>query len=131
MKIATTIASVLVGLILLFASVTYFLFMSGVMPPPDQAEMSDAVIKWNAGADATVYLMPLVKFIEFACGLLFVFRSYVALANLVILPVSINVFLFHAFLGPETIAMGALLLIGNLFLIYAYRDKYAPLFTRR
>ena len=131
MRIATIIVSVLVGLILIFASVTYFLFMSGVMPAPDPGAMPEAVQKWNAGAEATVYLMPLVKVLELVCGILFVTRSYVALANLIILPISINIFLFHLFLGPESIAMGAMLFIGNIFLIYAYRDRYAALFQRR
>lgn len=131
MRIATIVISVLIGLLLLFASITYFLFTFGIIPPPSAEGMSDGVMKWNAGAEATVYLMPLVKVIELLCGILFVTRSYVALANLIILPISVNVFLFHAFLGPETIAMGALLLLGNLFLIYAYRDKYANLFTRK
>ncbi|MBD3583165.1 DoxX family protein [Flavobacterium selenitireducens] len=131
MRIATIVVSVLVGLILLFASVTYFLFMFGVIPPPSTDGMSDAVMKWNAGAEATVYLMPLVKVLELLCGIFFVTRSYVALANLVILPISVNAFLFHAFLAPETIAMAALLFIGNLFLIYAYRDRYKVLFTRK
>ena len=131
MRIATIAVTILLGLLLLFASVTYFLFTFGITPPPSMEGMSDGVMKWNAGAEATVYLMPLVKTVELLCGILFLTRSYVALANLVILPVAINAFLFHVFLGPETIAMAALLLVWNLFLIYAYRSKYAALFTRK
>lgn len=129
MRIATIIVRILVGLILLFASVTYFLMMMQVIPFPKQ-EMSEGVMKWNAGADATGYLMPLVKVLELICGVLFVSGFYVALANIVILPISINVFLFHAFLGPETIGMGAALLLGNIFLIYAYRDRYTAVLAR-
>lgn len=127
MRIATIIVRFLVGLILLFASVTYFF---DLVPQPKPEELPEGIAKWGAGAAATVYLMPLVKSLELVCGLMFVTNFYTALAALMILPVSINAFLFHVFLGPETIATAALLLIGNIFLIYANRHKYAPIFTR-
>lgn len=127
MKIAKIIARMLVGLILLFASVVYFLKL---FPQPKPEDMPEAINKWNAGVEATGYLMPLVKSLELICGIMFVTGFYVALANLVILPISINVVLFHLFLGPETIGMGAALLLGNIFLIYAYRDRYAGVFKR-
>lgn len=127
MRILTIIIRTLVGLLLLFASVSYFF---NLVPQPDPATLPDGIKKWGAGAEATVYLMPLVKGVELLCGLLFVSSFYTALAAVIILPVSINAFLFHLFLGPETIASAAFLLAGNLYLIYVNRNRYAPMFAK-
>jgi len=127
MKIAKIVARVLAGLILLFASIAYFF---DLIPPPPPEQLSEGMKTWGAGAMATVYLMPLVKTLELVCGLMFVSGFYVALANLVILPISINAVLIHLFLDPSSIGMAAVLLLTNLFLIYAHRDKYAAVFTR-
>lgn len=127
MRIANIIVRSIIGLLLIFASATYFL---DLVPQPKPEDLPKDIARWNDGAAATVYLMPLVKALELICGLLFLSGFYTALAAIVILPISVNAFLFHAFLAPESIAMAAVLLAGNLFLIYTQRHKYAAIFTR-
>ncbi|RZJ64558.1 MAG: DoxX family protein [Flavobacterium sp.] len=127
MRILTIIIRTLVGLLLLFASISYFF---DLVPQPDPSTLPDGIQKWGAGAAATVYLMPLVKGVELFCGLLFVSSFYTALAAIIILPISINAFLIHAFLDQKNIGMAAFLLVANLYLIYTNRDKYAPMFVK-
>lgn len=119
MKIATIIIRILAGLLLLFASIAYF-----AQYHPDGSEPSEAMITFSTGLAASVYMFPLVKVLELLCGLAFVSGRYVALANLVLLPISVNIFLVHAFMGPEDIASAVFLLLANLFLIYRYWDHY-------
>ncbi len=122
MKIATIIIRVLAGLLLLFASISYFVnYVPGEMPP-----MSDEMIAFNTGMMASAYLFPLVKGLELLCGLAYVSGRFVPLANLVILPISVNIVLVHAFMGPDQLAMGMFLLLANLFLIYRYWNHYKP-----
>lgn len=66
LRIATIIIGSLMGLLFLFASLT-FLFKLITSPP-----LTGAIKVFNDGLDASVYLMPTVKIIELLCGLAFV-----------------------------------------------------------
>jgi putative oxidoreductase len=121
MRIAVIIVRVLMGLVFLFASITY---LFKLFPIP---ELTGDVKRFNDGMMATVYLMPLVKIIELLCGIAFVTGRFVPLAVVLISPIIINIFSFHAFLAPEGLPLAAFLGLGNCFLAYANREKYKPL----
>jgi uncharacterized membrane protein YphA (DoxX/SURF4 family) len=123
MKIAMIIVRTLMGLFLLFASVSYFFDL--VKPP---AIMPEATITYNKGL-AIAHLLPIVKGIELICGLLLLVGRFATLATLVIFPITVNILLFHAFADPANIGGGILLLVLNLFLAYYYRRNYASLFA--
>jgi len=69
----------------------------------------------------------LVAIVEIVAGLSLVFNKYAALMLLVLMSVSINAVLFHATLDPANIMGAAVLLILNVILLYAYKDKYKDL----
>ena len=121
MKIAIIIVRVLVGLLFLFASITYFL---NVVPPPELAGDAKA---FTDGLNASRYLMPLVKVIELVCGIAFVAGRFVPLAIVLIMPIAINILLVHAFLLPDGLPVAVVLLAALVFLAYAYREHYRPL----
>lgn len=125
MRITTIIVRVLVGLLFLMASITYFLKLVDVPP------MEGDVKTFNDGLAAAVYMMPMIKAFEMICGILFVVGRYVALAAVVIFPITINIFLFHAFLAPDGMYMQVFLLLGNVYLLYAYREKYVQMFAAK
>jgi len=118
MKIATIIVRVLLGLFLLFASLSYF-FKFGEQPTPT-GEM--AVVM--SGFMATKYLFPLAKVVELLSGLSYVSGKFIKLFNLVLLPVSVNILFINAFLAPENLPVALFLLIGNLFLMYTNWNSY-------
>jgi hypothetical protein len=51
------------------------------------------------------------------------------LALVVLMPISINILLFHAFLAPDNAAMGVVIVLVHLYLAWSYRDYYKPLFN--
>ena len=123
MKIAVIIVRTLIGLLFLFASVTYFL---NLIPTP---ELQGKVKTFNDGMAASVYMFPLVKAIELLCGLAFVSGFFVPLALVLIAPIAVNILLFHAFLEPSGLSVAIPLFLGLLFLAYANRKSYEPLFA--
>ena len=123
MKITTIIIRVLIGLLLLFSSIAFFLKL---MPEPATTGDFKA---FQLGLVASTYLIPLAKSVEFLCGLAFVSGRFVTLANILILPITINILFINFFLMPEGIPIAVLLFLGNLFLIYRYWDNYKSLFT--
>ncbi|WP_017495484.1 MULTISPECIES: DoxX family membrane protein [unclassified Flavobacterium] len=124
MKIATIIVRVLIGLLLLFASLSFFFKLA---PEPETTGDFKA---FNMGLVASTYLLPLAKSIELLCGIAFVTGRYVTLANILILPITVNILFINYFLAPQGLPLAVLLFLGNLFLIYRYWDNYKSVFTR-
>lgn len=118
MKIAVIIVRLLLGLMFLFASVVV---LFKLMPQP---EPTGEVKVFMEGMAASGYLMTLVKITELICAIAFISGFFVPLAAVVIFPIIVNIFMFHLFLSPEGLPLAILLLLGNLFLAYYYRDRY-------
>lgn len=122
MKIAMIIVRSLMGLLFLFASITYFFKL--ITPP----EPTGAMKVFSDGLKASVYLMPMVKVFELTCGLAFVTGRFVPLATVLIAPVIVNILLVNAFLGPDALPFGIFLVLANAFVAYYYKESYKPLF---
>jgi len=123
MKIATIIIRSLVGLLFLFASISFFFHL--FPEPPLTGNMKI----FNDGIKASGYLMPLVKTIELLCGIAFVTGKFNKIANIIILPIIVNIFFTHICLAPEGIPVAVFLLVANIFLIYTKWSSYKGLFT--
>src|ERR1700748_3620231 len=126
MKIAVLIARILLGLIFLVFGLTFFVHFSFIPTPPTPAGPAGA---FESGLFGTGYFFQYMKVIEVLCGLFLLINRYTAFFNLVIFPISLNIFLFHAFLAPAGVPMAALIIVLNLFLGFAYRKYYAGIFT--
>jgi putative oxidoreductase len=123
MKIATIIIRSLIGLLLLFASISYFLHL---FPEPPLAGNMKI---FNDGLKASGYLIPLVKTIELICGLSFITGKFNKLTFILLMPISVNIICTHIFLAPEGIPVAAFLFLGNIFLLYTKWNSYKGLFT--
>jgi len=123
MRIATIIVRLLMALMFLSASVVYFLDLAPPQPP-----MQGNAKVFMDGLNASGYMMNLVKAIELICGLAFLSGRFVALANIVLLPVTVNILMVHTLLVPDGMPIAIAVFAAHLFLIYAYRQKYIPLF---
>ncbi|MEJ5963867.1 DoxX family membrane protein [Pedobacter immunditicola] len=122
MKTLIIIVRVLLGLLFMFASVTYFLKL---VPQP---ELTGNMKTFNDGLNASGYIMPLVKLIELVCGIAFLSGRFVPLATVLILPVVVNIFCVHAFLAPEGLPVAIFVLAATCFLIWVQRKIFIKLF---
>lgn len=119
MKIAVIIVRVLMGIMFLQASLMFFLKMY-----PAQPEMSKDVMTYMNGL-MIGHTLEIIKTIELVCALCFLVGRYVALATVVLFPITVNIFLYHVMLDPSNMLVAALIMMAHLFLIYAYRKNYA------
>ena len=123
MKNATIIVRVLIGLFLLFASITYFFHLM-----PEQEQTGNMKI-FSDGLKASGYLMTLAKIVELLCGLSFVTGKFLKLFAVILVPVSLNILMINICMMPQGTPIAAVLFLGNLFLIYANWTSYKHLFT--
>jgi len=119
MRIAMIVVRTLMGLLFLFASVSYFL---NLVPKPD---LSGTVKTFNEGLESVGYFMPLLKTVELLCGLAFVVGRFVPLATILIAPIIVNIFCFHAFVDRTGLPVAIFLVLANGFVAYYYRKSYA------
>lgn len=122
MKYAVIAVRILIGLMFLMASVTYFL---NVAPPPEGLTGSTKV--FFDGIAASGYILPVAKVFELLCGLAFVSGRFVALAVVLIFPIALNILLINAIHLPSGLPIAIPLFIGILFLAFAYRKHYESL----
>ena len=125
MKIAIIIIRTLIGLLFLFTSIGFFL---NLMPEPVATGNFKA---FQIGLVASSYLIPLAKGVELLCGLSFISGRYVTLANIAILPVTINILLINFFLTPENLPIALFVFLGNIFLIFSHWGNYKSLFVAK
>ena len=118
MKIATIIVRVLLGAMMLFASISYF-FNLGEQPAPT-GDMATLM----GGLMASKYMFPLVKSIELIAGLMLVSGKFVKLGTLLLLPISVNIFLIHTVTQVSDLPVAIFVLVANVFLIYANWDGF-------
>lgn len=123
MKIAVIILRSLLGLVFFGFGLAFFLHMLPNTVPPGAAG------EFDKGLFASGYFFYFLKAVETICGLFLLVNKYTALILVMIFPVTLNIFLFHAFLEPQGLTIALPLLLINLFLGYAYRKYYTGLFT--
>jgi len=125
MKIAVLIARLLLGLIFVVFGLNFFFHFITMAQPP----MSAPATAFSGGLFGSGYFFQYMKVIEIASGLFLLINRYTALFVVILFPISLNIFLFHAILVPSGVPLGTIVLLLNLFLAFAYRKYYSSLFT--
>jgi len=119
MEKAILIVRILLGAMLTIFGLNIFLqFMSMPPPAPEMGAFMGAIF-------ATGYLFPLIAVIEIATGILFLANKFTALGAILLFPVMLNAFLAHLFLDAAGIGAAALIISMNVFLFFAYKEKYS------
>lgn len=123
MKWIAIISRILLGLLYLFSIINFF-FQLGEMPSLSEnaAKFSSAMM--NSG------FMIVVKIIETIGALLLISGQYLRFATLWILPVTVNIFLFHVLMMQSGVAIPIGMLLINIFLLYYYRDDLRVILKR-
>ena len=117
----------LMGLVFFVCGLDGFLhFIPQPTEPPSEPALAFAIGLIKSG-----YMFPLIKGTEVAVGALLLTNRFVALALVVIAPVIVNIFAFHAFLAPSGIVIASALVAFELYLAWIHRSAYRSLFAAR
>lgn len=119
----TKIVRIVLGLILVvFGANKLYPFIP--LPKP-----SAAAADFIASLAATGYVLVIIALFEIFIGLLLLIKKWVPFALLLLLPLSLNILLFHLFLDVPSIGTAIVVAALNAVLLYKHRRKYSPLFT--
>lgn len=121
MKIATTIARVLLGLV--FAVFGSNIFLHFLPMPPLPATLAGDFSK----ALMQSHYIYVVGLLQVTGGVLLLIGRYVPLGLTLLGPVIVNILLFHIFLDPSGLAIALIVSLLALFLLWRYRTHFAGL----
>jgi hypothetical protein len=124
MKIAGTIARYLLGIIFLVFGANGFLHFIPLPPPPGLAGQF-------MGALFASHFLVVVYLLQLIPGILLLAGRYVALALVLLGPVIVNIFLFHAFLAPEGLPLAAVVVVLWLVVFASVRSAFAGIFQAK
>lgn len=97
--------------------------------PPHLVQMKAFI----GGLKAPAYFWPLLGVVEILAGLLLISQYFALAGAFLLLPITLNIFLFHLYLKPDDIPgllLSGLYLAGNLLIIlYDYKKLKTVFFT--
>jgi putative oxidoreductase len=127
-NIPVLIARIILGLIFFVFGLNFFLHFI-----PNNTQPEGKAAAFLGGLFQSGYIFPLIKVIETICGVLLLANRYIALVLVILMPISINILLFHSVLqtGGMPITISLLIIISQLYLAWAYRDYYKQLFIAK
>ena len=121
MKIAVLIARILLGLLfLVFGLNTFLHFIPMQLPPGDAGAIAGLMFKhgWSS----------FIGVLQVIGGALLLIGRFVPLGLVILSPIIVVILLYHITLAPEDIGLGLIAAILAIFLIWAYREHFKPLF---
>lgn len=124
MKTAFTVARILLGLIFLVFGLNGFLQFIH-MPPPT------GVAAQFAGALFVSHYLVVVFLLELITGALLLANRFVPLALVLLGPVIVNIFLFHAFMAPSGLPLAVVSAALWLVVFARVRSAFTLIFQPR
>ncbi len=121
MDIAKLVVRILLGIMMVVFGLNKFLQF---IPLP---ELTPEAGKFMGALMDSGYIMEIVAIVEIVTGLLLLANKFVPLALVILFPVMLNAFLFHAVLDIAGVGGAAFAVAMNIFLFFAYKDKYSEL----
>lgn len=115
----------LLGLMFVFSGISGIMAgmngMEGI--PAEMVPASQAL--WDMG------IFQMIKVTEIVAGLMLIAGFLPALAAIFLAPICVGVIVFDSQVGPQYLPSGIIVSLANMFLGYAYWDKFKSLFARK
>ena len=124
MKIAVIVCRILLGALFVFSGLNSL--FGFIKAPP----MTGDVGEWSR-IMLTSHYFGVVGFCELVGGGLLMVGRYVPLGLVFLGPVIVNIVTFHLTIGKNANAVTAVVVLIQLFLMWAYRSSFAPLFVAK
>lgn len=121
----TKIIRILLGIVLLAFGLNKLL-PSPFIPLP---ELPQKAGDFMTSLGATGYVLKTVGLIEIGIGILLLLKKWVAFALIALVPISLNILLFHLFLDVSGIIGAIVVTALNAVLIYKHWPQFRPLFA--
>lgn len=120
----TRILRIILGLGLIFFGLGKLIHFD-FMPSPT---FTDDASLFMDSLSNTGYVLRVVAIFEIFIGLLLLLNKWVSFALILLVPITVNVLLFHLFLDSPGLLLAIIIVFLNAILIYKHWKSYRPLF---
>lgn len=133
-KIFIIVLRLSLGLLFVYGGIQKFIPKAARAKSEIASELPDNILKIKAfigGMKQTGYFWPMLGISEILCGMLLLSQVFALLGAVMLVPVTLNIFLFHLFLERHELgelALTGLYLIANILIIAYERKKLTPIF---
>ena len=129
MRVAVTVARLLLGILFFVVGINGFLMF---LPPPPPGTLPSGAVALSTAFAQSGYLMQLAMGTQVVAAILLLTDQFVPLALALLAPVIVNIIAFHLFLWRGgSLPMGVLALGLEIFLAWAYGPSFRPMLARR
>lgn len=128
MRFVPVVVRVLLGLLFVVTGLNGFL---NFLPQPEPGAMPEGAMAFAGALQGSGYMFPMIMGVQLLCGVLLVSGLFVPLALVLLAPVVVNIVAFHVFLAPTGTVMAFVVLGAEMYLVWAYRRAYGPMFAMR
>lgn len=118
MKNALLVSRILLGAVFFVFGLNAFL---SFLPMPPMQGMAGQFV---GALVQSGYFFPFLKSVETIGGLLLILGLFMPLNLLMLFPITLNIMLFHLFLGLDGIPIAVLMMLAHLLLLFGYRSYY-------
>jgi putative oxidoreductase len=125
MKIAALISRILLGLIFVVFGLNGFLYFLPMGPMPS------GLAGQFIGALVQSHVQLVVAGLQVLGGALLLVNRYVPLALVILGPVIVNIFLFHAFMAPSGLPLAIVVIILWIIVFVRHRQYFSGIFAQR
>ena len=116
-----TVIRFLLGLMMVNAGLNTFLHY---MPLPEMTEQANDLM---TAFGVSGYMFPLIAITEIIAGILLLSKKTTALGAVLMMPITVNIFLIHAFLDTAGLGMGIVLLLINIVILISEKKRLYPM----
>jgi putative oxidoreductase len=125
MKIAALVSRILLGLIFIVFGLNGFLYFLPMGPMPS------GLAGQFIGALVQSHVQLVVAGFQVVGGALLLVNRYVPLALVILGPVIVNIFLFHAFMAPSGLPLAIVVIILWVIVFVRHRQYFSGIFAQR
>lgn len=137
LKILILVTRIALGGLFVYAGIQKFIPKPPRPVTEQNIELPDHIVKIKSmigGLKGTGYFWPLLGVAEILCGVLLLSQVYALLGAVMLVPLSLNIFLFHLYLEPyeigELALTGIYLLVNLALLFYDYPKLKTAFLTK-
>tara|TARA_B110000977_G_C11071993_1_gene489837 strand:+ start:284 stop:694 length:411 start_codon:yes stop_codon:yes gene_type:complete len=116
-----TVIRFLLGLMMVNSGLNKFLHYM------EMPEMAQPALDLLGAFGDSGYMFPLIAIVELVAGILLLTKKFTALGAVLMMPITVNIFLVHAFLDPAQVGMSVVLLLINITLLISERKRLYPM----
>ena len=107
-----------------------FLVVAGLLQLLPSPEYNEKAMAFLGALFATGYLVYLMDLVFVLSGLMFIFDKWSAFGAVLLAPITVNIFFFHAFLDITGWILALIVILMNVYLGMVHWPRYRTMFSK-